>query len=113
MVERKYFTTEEISACINREQLTALFSQAASREILVRTAKTYGLNVSGLEFCTKEKLAGYLAGEFLILRQKKSLRRKVSLLERLGGFIERKCEDIVLSLSGATLTGMMIFMLAI
>ena len=113
MVDRAYFATEEISACTSREQLTALFSQAASREMLVRTAKTYGLNVSGLEFCTKEKLAGYLAGEFLILRQKKSLRRKVSLLERLGGFIERKCEDIVLSLSGATLTGMMIFMLAI
>ena len=113
MVERKYFTTEEISACINREQLTDLFRQSASREILMKTARGYGLNVSGLEFCTKEKLACYLAGEFLILRQKKPLRRKVSMLEKLGGFIERKCEDITLSLSGATLAGMMIFMLAI
>ena len=113
MVERICFTAEEISACTSREQLTELFTQAASKKILARTAKTYGLNISGLEFCTKEKLAGYLAGEFLILRQKKPLRRKVSLLDRLGGFIERKYEDIALSLSGATLAGMMIFMLAI
>ena len=113
MVNRTHLTAEEISACISREQLTELFRQAASREILVRTAKTYGLNVSGLEFCTKEKLAGYLAGEFLILQQKKPLHRKVSMLERLGEFIERKCKDIALLLSGATLAGMMMFMLAI
>ena len=110
---KEYFTAEEISACASKEQLTGLFNQAASRKILERTAKEYGLNILGLEFCTKEKLASYLAGEFLILRQKKTLRRKVSLLERLGGFIDRKCEDIALSLSGATLAGMMMFMLAI
>lgn len=110
---KEYFTAEEISACASKEQLTEMLSQAVGREILARIAKTYGLNISGLEFCTKEKLAGYLAGEFMILRKKKPLRRKVSLLDRLGGFIERKCEDIALSLSGAILAGMMIFMLAI
>ena len=113
MVERAYFTAEEISACTGRKQLTELFSQAASREILARTAKTYGLNVSGLEFCNKEKLAGYLSVEFLILREKNPLRPNVSLFSRIAGALERKCEDIALSLSGATLVGMMIFMLAI
>ena len=110
---KEYFTAEEISACASKEQLTGLFNQAASRKILERTAKEYGLNISGLEFCTKEKLAGYLAGEFMILQQKKHLRPKVSLFNKLAEALERKCEDIALSLSGATLAGMMMFMLAI
>lgn len=113
MVEKTCFTSEEISVCTSREQLTELFRQTASREILTRTAREFGLNISGLEFCTKKKLAGYLAGEFMILRQKKPLCRKVSLIVRLAEALERKCEDIALSLSGAALAGMMMFMLAI
>ena len=113
MVTRECFTTEEISACTSKEQLTELFCQALSRKILMRTAKEYGLNISGLEFCSKEKLAGYLAGEFLILRQKKPLRRQIGLFSRLAGALEHKCVDMALSLSGATLAGMMIFMLVL
>ena len=113
MVERTYFTAEEISVCTSKEQLTALLSQAASKEVLYRTFKEYGLNSSGLEFCTKEKLASYLAGELLILRKKKPLHRKSGLIDRISGALRRKSEEIALSFSGATLAGMMVFMLAI
>ena len=107
------FTAEEISACTSREQLTELFSHAANKEALARIFRAFGLNVAGLEFCTKEKLAGYLAGELWILRQRNPLRQKVSLLSRLAGALERKCEDMALSLSGAALAGIMVFILAI
>ena len=113
MVERAYFTAEEISSCTSKEQLTALLSQAANMEVLYRTFKEYGLNASGLGFCTNEKLAGYLAGELLILRKKKLLRRKVSLIDRISGALRRKSEEMVLSFSGATLAGMMVFMLVL
>ena len=113
MVERTYFTAEEISACTSKEQLTALLSQAASREVLYRTFKEYGLNSSGLELCNKERLAVYLAGELLILRKKKPLSRRIGLINRISGALRRKSEDIALSFSGATLAGMMVFMLAI
>ena len=113
MVERTYFTAEEISACTSKEQLTGLLSQAPSREVLIRTFREYGLHVAGLEFCTQEKLAGYLAGELLMLREKKPLRRKSGLIDRISGALRRKSEELVLSFSGATLAGMMVFMLAI
>ena len=113
MVERTYFTAEEISACTSKEQLTALLSQAANREVLYRTFKEYGLNTLGLEFCTKEKLADYLAGELLILWKKKPQCREIGLIDRMSRALRHKSEEMVLSFSGATLAGMMMFMLAI
>ena len=113
MVERTYFTAEEISACTSKEQLTGLLSQAPSREVLTRTFRAFRLHFAGLEFCTKEKLAGYLAGELLILRKKKPLRRRIGLIDRISGALRHKSEEMVLSFSGATLAGMMMFMLAI
>ena len=113
MVARTYFTAEEISTCTSREQLTDLFSQAANKEVLTRTFRAFGLYVAGLELCTQEKIAGYLAGELLILRKKKPLRRRIGLIDRIAGAFRRKSEEMVLSFSGATLAGMMVFMLAI
>ena len=113
MKTRTYFTTEEISACTNREQLTDLFCQAANKEVLTRTFRAFGLHVAGFEFCTKEKLAGYLAGELSIIRRKKPLHRKSGLIDRISGALRRESEELVLSFSGATLAGMMVFMLAI
>lgn len=110
---KTFFAPEEISACTSREQLTELFSHAANKEALARIFRAFGLNAAGLEFCTKEKLVVYLAGELWILRQRKVLRPKVSLFSRLAGALERKCEDMALSLSGAALAGIMVFMLAI
>lgn len=113
MVTRTYFTSEEISACTNREQLTDLFSHAANKEALTRTFRAFGVNIAGLEFCTQEKLAGYLAGELLILRKKKPLSRRIGLIDRISGALRHKSEEMVLSFSGAILAGMMMFMLAI
>ncbi len=107
------FTCEEISACTSKAQLTELLQQAANREVLTQTFRAFGIRYAGLEFCTKEELAGYLAGELWLLRKVKALRPKVSLIERLTGAIERRCEDIALSISGATLAGMIVFMLVL
>ncbi len=107
------FTIEEISACTSREQLTELLQQAANREALISVFREYGIVYAGLEFCTKEKLAGYLAGELLMLRKVKPLRRKIGLFKRIVGVLERKSEDIALSFSGAVLAGMMVFMLVL
>ena len=98
------FSSEEISTCKTQEQLKALLNRAASREVLYRTFSEFGLTYAGLQFCTKEKLACYLASELLILMKRKPLRRKVRLIDKLS-------EGIALSFSGATLAGMMIFML--
>ena len=100
------FTTEEISACTSKEQLTNLLRQAANREVLYRAFREYGIRYAWLQFCTQEKLAEYLANELLMLMQRKALRRKVRLIDRLS-------EYATLSLSGATLAGMMIFMLVL
>ena len=113
MVEKAYFSAEEISACTTKEDLTALLRQASSREALCKVFREYGLSYSGLELCPKAKLAEYLAGELLLLRQRKPLRRRESLIDRLAGVLRRKSEGMVLSFSGATLAGMMVFMLAI
>ena len=103
---RKLFTTEEILTCTSKEQLIALLNQAANREVLYRTFREYGLSYTWLKFCTQEKLAEYLAIELLMLMQKKTLRRKERLIDRLSDYA-------TLSLSGATLAGMMIFMLVL
>ena len=113
MVKKACFCAEEISACTNKEELTVLLRQAESREVLYELFREYGLNYSGLELCTKEKLAEYLAGELLLLRQRKPLRQRVSLIDRLAGVLRRKSEGMVLSFSGATLAGMMVFMLVL
>ncbi len=110
-VRKTVFTTEEISACTNKEQWTELFMQAANREVLTQEFREFGINYAGLEFCTTRKLAEYLAGELLMLRHQNRLRRKVGLFERISDTLKRKSEDIALSFSGATLAGMMVFML--
>ena len=97
------FTTEEILSCTNEEQLTALLRQACNREVLYRTYREYGLSYTRLKFCTQEKLAEYLSNELLMLKRKKALRRRESVIDRLS-------EYATLSLSGATLSGMMILM---
>ncbi len=109
------FTSEEVAAyakrCITRYQLTMFLRQAANREVLIRIFRDFGIRYAGLEFCTTRKLAEYLAGELLMLRHQKRLRRKVGLFERIADAVKRKSEDIALSFSGATLAGMMVFML--
>lgn len=100
------FTIEEISACTNKEQLTALLLQAENREVLLRTFREYGLTCAGFEFCTKEKLADYLAGELMILQKVKPLHRKIRLFNRIADAVKRKSEDIALSFSAAALAGM-------
>ena len=113
MVEKVCFSAEEISACTTKEELAAVLRRASSRKVLYEVFREYGLSFSGLEFCTKEKLAEYLAGELLLLQKKKPLRQSVSLIDRLAEALMRKSEEMVLSFSGATLAGMMVFMLAI
>ncbi|MBQ7215786.1 MAG: hypothetical protein IJS39_07350 [Synergistaceae bacterium] len=114
---KEVFTIEEVIAyanrCITRYQLTMFLRQAANREVLIRIFREFEIRYAGLEFCTTRKLAEYLAGELLMLRHQNRLHRKVGLLERIADVIDHRCEDIALSFSGATLAGMMIFMLVL
>ena len=107
------FGVEEISSCPTKEALTELLSQAASREVLNRTFREFGLSPAGLQFCPTEKLAWYLASELMMLRKRKPFSRKVRLVDRISRALRDKVEDMMLSISGATLAGMMVFMLAI
>ncbi len=104
---------KKVLACTNREQLTSLLMQAESREELYGLAREFGITYAWVHFWSDRKLIEYLADELLIRKQNKTLRRKAGIFRRLSEVLDSKIKDIELTLSGATLAGMMIFMLVL
>lgn len=112
---KEYFSTREILSRATKAELTSLFNEAASREVLYRTMREYGLSNKWMHFWSQEQLAEYLANELWTMKATKPLRRKVSLIRslirRLRKALRRKSDGLVLSITELSFFGLAILMI--